>query len=106
MFYNYLLKCFVLIDLKTGKLTHQDIGQMDTYVRVFDDKMRQESDKPTIGLVLCAQKNNAIAKYSLLSESKQVFASEYMTHLPTEEELQQAIKRGRYQIELERKLEE
>lgn len=106
VFYNYLLKCFVLIDLKTGKLTHQDIGQMDTYVRVFDDKMRQESDKPTIGLVLCAQKNNAIAKYSLLSESKQVFASEYMTHLPTEEELQQAIKRGRYQIELERKLEE
>jgi len=105
VFYNYLLKCFVLIDLKTGKLTHQDIGQMDTYVRVFDDKMRQESDKPTIGLVLCAQKNNAIAKYSLLSESKQVFASEYMTHLPTEEELKRAIERGRHQIELEKKLD-
>ncbi|WP_202406008.1 PDDEXK nuclease domain-containing protein [Hufsiella ginkgonis] len=75
VFYNYILKCFLLIDLKTGKLTHQDIGQMDMYVRYFEDQVRQENDNPTIGLILCAEKNNALAKYSLLSDSKQIFAS-------------------------------
>lgn len=105
VFYNYILKCFVLIDLKTTELTHENIGQMDFYVRYFEDQVKLEGDHPTIGLILCAEKNNAIAKYSLLSESKQIFASEYKTHLPTEEELQKAIERGRYQIELEKKLD-
>jgi hypothetical protein len=104
VFYNYLLKCFVLIDLKTGKLSHRDIGQMDFYVRYFEDQIRLEGDNPTIGLILCAEKDNTIAKYSLLSESKQIFASKYKTYLPSEEELQREIERGRHQIELEKKL--
>jgi predicted nuclease of restriction endonuclease-like (RecB) superfamily len=106
VFYNYILKCFLLIDLKTGKLTHQDIGQMDTYVRVFEEKIKQENDNPTIGLVLCSEKNKALAKYSLLNDSKQIFASKYLTQLPTEEELQREIERGRHQIEIEKKLKE
>lgn len=104
VFYNYILKCFVLIDLKTGKLNHQDIGQMDFYVRYFEDQVKLEGDNPTIGLILCAEKDNAIAKYSLLSESKQIFASKYKTYLPSEEELQKEIERGRYQIEIAKKL--
>ena len=104
VFYNYILKCFVLIDLKTGKLTHQDIGQIDTYVRYYEDKVKQEGDNPTIGLILCSEKNNAVVKYSLLNESKQIFASKYMTYLPTEEELQAEIERERIQIEQEKKL--
>ena len=104
VFYNYILKCFVLIDLKTGKLTHEAIGQMDFYVRYFEDKVKLAGDNPTIGLILCAEKNNAIAKYSLLSESKQIFASQYKTYLPTEEELQREIERSRHQLELEKKL--
>ncbi len=106
VFYNYILKCFLLIDLKTGKLTHQDIGQMDTYVRVFEETIKQESDNPTIGLVLCSEKNKALAKYSLLSDSKQIFASKYITQLPTEEELQREIEKERHQIEIEKKLKE
>lgn len=104
VFYNYILKCFVLIDLKTGKLSHEAIGQMDFYVRYFEDQVKLEGDNPTIGLILCAEKDNAIAKYSLLSDSKQIFASKYKTYLPTEEELQREIERGRHQIELENKL--
>ena len=104
VFYNYILKCFVLIDLKTTKLSHQDIGQMDFYVRYFEDKVKVKGDNPTIGIILCAEKDNTIAKYSLLSESKQIFASKYKTYLPTIEELQQEIERGRHQIELENKL--
>lgn len=91
VFYNYILKCFLLIDLKTGKLTHQDVGQMDMYVKIFEEKMRQETDNPTIGLILCTEKNNAVAKYSLLNDSKQIFASKYKTYLPTERELKQEI---------------
>ena len=106
VFYNYILKCFVLIDLKTTKLSHENIGQMDFYVRYFEDQVKQEGDNPTIGLILCADKNNAIAKYSLLSDSKQIFASKYKTYLPSEQELQQEIARGRHQIELENKLKE
>lgn len=106
VFYNYILKCFLLIDLKTGKLTHQDIGQMDTYVRVFEEKIKQENDNPTIGLVLCSEKNKALAKYSLLNDSKQIFASKYLTQLPTEEELQREIEREREQIEIEKKLKD
>lgn len=106
VFYNYILKCFVLIDLKTTTLSHGDIGQMDFYVRFFEDQIRQTEDNPTIGLILCAEKDNTIAKYSLLSESKQIFASKYKTYLPTEEELKKEIERGRHQIEIEKELKE
>lgn len=99
VFYNYLLKCFVLIDLKVGKLTHQDIGQMDSYVRVFDDQMRPEGDNPTIGLILCSTKNEAMAKYSVLSEGRQIFASKYVQVLPSEEMLKREIERERRLIE-------
>lgn len=105
VFYNYILKCFLLIDLKTGKLTHQDIGQMDMYVRIFEEKMRQEGDNPTIGLILCSEKNNSVAKYSLLNESKQIFASKYQTYLPTEKQLQEEIAREREIVEMERRLQ-
>lgn len=104
VFYNYILKCFVLIELKTTKLSHRDIGQMDFYVRYFEDKVKVKGDNPTIGIILCAEKDNAIAKYSLLSDSKQIFASKYKTYLPTVKELEQEIERGRHQIELENKL--
>jgi len=104
VFYNYILKCFLVIDLKTKPLNHQDIGQMDMYVRYFEDKVRQENDNPTIGLILCTEKNNTIVKYSLLNESKQIFVSKYMTYLPTEEELEKEIERERKEIEMERKL--
>ncbi len=87
VFYNFILKCFVLIDLKVDKLTHQDIGQMDTYVRYYEDQVRQPTDNPTIGLILCTEKNETIVKYSVLKESKQLFASKYKLVLPTEKEL-------------------
>lgn len=94
VFYNYILKCFVIIDLKTNKLTHQDIGQMDMYVRMFDDLKRGEDDNPTIGVVLCTDKDETIVKYSVLNESNQIFASKYKTVLPTEEELEQELIRN------------
>jgi len=87
VFYNYILKCFILVDLKVGRLSHQDIGQMDLYVRYYEDQVKQESDNPTIGLILCAEKNETIVKYSVLKESKQIFASKYKLYLPTEKEL-------------------
>jgi len=93
VFYNYLLKCFVIIDLKTGKLTHQDIGQMDMYVRMFDDLKRNEDDNPTIGIILCDSKDETLVKYSVLKESEQIFASKYQKVLPTEEELIAEIER-------------
>ncbi len=93
VFYNYLLKCFVIIDLKTGKLTHQDIGQMDMYVRMFDDLKRGEDDNPTIGLILCDDKDNTVVKYSVLKDSEQIFASKYQRILPTEAELIAEIER-------------
>ena len=94
VFYNYLLKCFVIIDLKTQKLTHQDIGQMDMYVRMFDNLKRGGDDNPTIGIILCAEKDEIIAKYSVLSESRQIFASKYKLILPTEEELATELERN------------
>jgi predicted nuclease of restriction endonuclease-like (RecB) superfamily len=106
VFYNYILKCFLLIDLKTGKLTHQDVGQMDMYVRIFEDTIRQKNDNPTIGLILCADKNNAVAKYSLLNDSKQIFASKYKTYLPTEKQLKEEIAREREALEMEKRLQE
>ena len=104
VFYNYILKCFLLIDLKTGKLTHQDVGQMDMYVRMFEDKIRQENDNPTIGLILCSEKDNTIVKYSLLGESKQIFASKYKTYLPTEKQLKEEIEKEREMAEQEKRL--
>ncbi len=95
VFYNYLLRCFVLVDLKVGKLTHQDIGQMDAYVRMFDAHARVPGDNPTIGLILCSRKNEAIAKYSVLGEGRQIFAAKYVQVLPSERELKREIERGR-----------
>jgi len=106
VFYNYILKCFLLIDLKTGELTHQDIGQMDFYVRYFENQVRQESDNPTIGLILCTKKSKTIVKYSLLSENKQIFASKYKLYLPSVKELQQEITRERQVIEQEKGLKD
>lgn len=91
VFYNYLMKCFVLIDLKTSRITHQDIGQMDMYVRMYDDLKRSEGDNPTIGILLCAETSQDIARYSILNGSKQLFASKYLTYLPSEETLRQEI---------------
>jgi predicted nuclease of restriction endonuclease-like (RecB) superfamily len=93
VFYNYLLKCFVIIDLKTTRLTHADIGQMDMYVRMFDALKRGEDDNPTIGIILCADKSETMVKYSVLKESRQIFASKYQTVLPTEDELAAMIAR-------------
>ncbi|MDR2767509.1 MAG: DUF1016 domain-containing protein, partial [Treponema sp.] len=93
-FYNYLLKCFVIIDLKTKKLSHQDIGQMDMYVRMFDDLKRGADDNPTIGIILCADKDETIVKYSVLEESRRIFASKYKLILPTEEELAAELERN------------
>jgi predicted nuclease of restriction endonuclease-like (RecB) superfamily len=87
VFYNYILKCFVLIELKTNKITHQDIGQLDMYVRMFDDLKNRDGDNPTIGILLCTETDKTIAKYSVLNESKQLFTAKYMPYLPTEEEL-------------------
>lgn len=88
VFYHSILKCYVLIDLKVGKLTHGDVGQMDGYIRMFDDLMRQPDDNPTIGLILCSEKNEAIAKYSTLADGRQMFASRYQFELPSVEELE------------------
>ncbi|MDY0324122.1 MAG: PDDEXK nuclease domain-containing protein [Candidatus Carbobacillus sp.] len=99
VFYNYILKCFVLIDLKTGELTHQDIGQMDMYVRLFEDKFKHKDDNPTIGLILCTKKDQTIVKYSVLNENKQLFASKYQMYLPTEKQLIEEIEREKFIIE-------
>jgi predicted nuclease of restriction endonuclease-like (RecB) superfamily len=99
VFYNYLLKCFLLVDLKVGKLTHQDVGQMDMYVRIFEEQYRGADDNPTLGLILCSERNEAVAKYSLLAESQQLFASRYRAFLPTEAELQAELQRDRAVLE-------
>ena len=99
VFYNLILKCYVLIDLKTGKLTPQDIGQIDFYVRAFDDRETQEEDNPTIGIILCTEKDENIVRYSVLDGSEQLFASKYQAQLPTIEELEQELERERRLIE-------
>jgi predicted nuclease of restriction endonuclease-like (RecB) superfamily len=99
VFYNYLLRCFLLIDLKIGKLNHRDIGQMDGYVRLFEDRFKIAGDNPTIGLILCSDKSEAVAKYSVLSEGRQIFASKYLQFLPSEQELMLEIAKERKQIE-------
>ena len=87
VFYNYILKCFVLVDLKIGKLTHQDIGQMDMYVRMFDKLKRPEGDNPTIGIILCEEKDRAVVKFSILNDNDKLYATKYKLYIPTEEEL-------------------
>lgn len=99
VFYNYLLKCFVLIDLKVGKLAHQDVGQMDMYVRVFEEQYRSEGDNPTLGLILCSERNAAVAKYSLLADNAQLFASKYQMLMPSEDELRAELERDRALLE-------
>ena len=99
VFYNFKLKCFLLIDLKLGKLKHQDVGQMDTYVRLYDEKYKGDDDNPTMGLVLCSEKSEAVVKYSVLADQKQLFAAKYLSYLPTEEELQQELLRERERVQ-------
>jgi predicted nuclease of restriction endonuclease-like (RecB) superfamily len=101
VFYNYILKCFVVIDLKTGKLNYQDIGQIDFYVRYFEENIKQAGDNPTIGIVLCSEKNDTMVKYSVLSDNDHLFASKYMLYLPTEEELRKELERERKLIEMQ-----
>ena len=103
VFYNVVLKCYVLIDLKTQKVTHQDVGQMDMYVRMFDELKRTEGDNPTIGLLLCSETSEDIARYSVLHDSKQLFASKYLTFLPSQEELQREIEKQKAIFELQNK---
>ena len=93
VFYNYILKCFVLIDLKTAKVTHQDVGQMDMYLRMYDEKKRQPGDNPTLGILLCADTDDDIARYSVLHDNDHLFASKYLTYLPTKEQLRAEIER-------------
>ena len=93
VFYNYILKCFVIIDLKRGKLTHQDVGQMDMYVRMFDDLEKSEEDNPTIGIILCTSKDNTVVKYSVLNDNSNLFVSKYQLYLPTEAELKAEIEK-------------
>ncbi|MDR6516282.1 PDDEXK nuclease domain-containing protein [Chryseobacterium camelliae] len=101
VFYNYILKCFVLIDLKTGELSHQDIGQIDMYVRMYDDLKRIEGDNPTIGILLCSEKDETIVKYSVLNDRNNLFASQYLLYLPKEEELKELIDQDRIRFELD-----
>ena len=101
VFYNYLLKCFVIIDLKTGILSHQDIGQIDMYVRMYDEMKRIEGDNPTIGILLCAEKDEAIVKYSVLNDKNNIFAGKYLLYMPKEEDLKQIIEQDRYLFQLD-----
>lgn len=99
VFYHSILKCYVLIDLKLGRLTHGDVGQMDSYIRMFDDLYKNDDDNPTIGLILCSEKNEAVAKYSVLNDKTNMFASKYQFTLPTVEELERQIEEERNRIE-------
>jgi predicted nuclease of restriction endonuclease-like (RecB) superfamily len=98
VFYHYRLKCFLLVDLKLSKLTHQDVGQMDTYVRIYDQHVKGADDNPTIGLILCSEKSHAVARYSVLTDSAQLFAAKYLPHLPSEEELARELARERLEL--------
>ena len=100
VFYNYLLRCFVIIDLKTGELSHQDIGQIDMYVRMYDDLKRNPEDNPTIGILLCSEKDETIVKYSVLNDKNNLYASKYLLILPKEEELKQLIEHDRLKFDL------
>ena len=93
VFYNYLLNCFVLFDLKTRELTHENIGQMDMYVRLYDDQRRGPGDNPTVGIILCANKDETVVRYSVLHGNEKLFASKYKLVLPSEQELRAELKR-------------
>jgi hypothetical protein len=99
VFYNRLLRCFVLIDLKLGKLTHQDLGQMMMYVNWFDRFQRAEHEQPTVGIVLCSEKNDAVVKITLPEDNTQILAARYQHYLPTEEELRAEVARSRDEAE-------
>jgi predicted nuclease of restriction endonuclease-like (RecB) superfamily len=101
VFYNYFLKCFVLIDLKTNRITHQDVGQMDMYVRMYDELKCNKDDNPTIGIILCTDTDQDIARYSILKGNEQIFASKYRLYLPTEEELRAEIEREKMNFRLQ-----
>lgn len=101
VFYNYLLKCFLIIDLKTGNLSHQDIGQIDMYVRMYDDLKRNADDNPTIGILLCSGKDETIVKYSVLNDKNNLFASKYLLYLPKEDELKQIVEQDLLNFELD-----
>ncbi|MBE0492595.1 MAG: DUF1016 domain-containing protein [Sulfurospirillum sp.] len=101
VFYNYMLKCFVIIDLKKGKLTHQDVGQMDMYVRMYNDLEKAENDNPTIGIILCADKDNTVVKYSVLNDNENLFVSKYQLYLPSEAELKAEIERDVLELQRE-----
>ena len=105
VFYNYILKCFIIVELKTEKLTHQDIGQLDMYVRMYDDLKKQENDNPTIGLLLCTETDGTIIKYSVLNDNKNLFASKYVNYLPSEEELINEIERQKVLFKINSKEE-
>jgi len=106
VFYNYILKCFVVIDLKRGKLTHQDVGQIDMYVRMFDDLEKSEEDNPTIGIVLCTEKDNTVVKYSVIDDNENLFVSKYQLYLPSVEELQNEIEKDILELELNKEKDE
>jgi len=110
VFYNFKLKCFLLVDVKLGKLNHKDVGQMDTYVRLYDERFRGADDNPTIGLLLCSKKSEAVAKYSVLADQQQLFAAKYLPHLPSEEELKRELEREREramrQLEMQKREED
>ncbi len=99
VFYNYMLRCFVLIDLKVGKLTHQDVGQMDMYVRMYEEQRKQPGDNSAVSLILCTEKNETVVKYSVLNDNQHLFASKYKLFLPTEEELKAEIERDKLIVE-------
>jgi predicted nuclease of restriction endonuclease-like (RecB) superfamily len=100
VFYNYILKCFVIIDLKSGKLTHQDIGQIDMYVNMYDELEKSEDDNPTIGIILCTDKDNTVVKFSSLNDNENLFVSKYQMYLPSEEELKAEIEKDIFELGL------
>jgi predicted nuclease of restriction endonuclease-like (RecB) superfamily len=106
VFYNYILKCFFLIDLKIGKLSHKDIGQMDFYIRYFEKEEKQKGDNPTIGLILCSEKNETMVKYTVLEDSNKIYASKYKLYIPSEEELKNELNKVRELLEMEIRFKE
>ena len=106
VFFNYMLNCFVLIDLKTKKITHQDVGQMDMYVRMYDERIKEKNHNPTLGIVLCSQTSNDIAKYSILKGNEHLFATKYKLYLPSEDNLRAEIEHQKSLYSLRKKNEE
>lgn len=103
VFYNVILKCYVLVDLKTTQITHQDVGQMDMYVKMYDDLVRPDGHNPTIGILLCAETDEDVAHYSVLNNNDQLFAAKYLTYMPTQEELRREIEQQKEFYRLQNK---